>query len=136
MNGRTNVDYYIGKIRNLTEGLSQLENDVVVKFGEEFGGNALLYEQMHQLRKFLDFLKKIELHFKQRPESFNHQEVLSLKIYLKNSETKATVYLRGEWGNLIKIMDEALKKIRDKEDGYKDLQKLVKMWEAIIAFHK
>jgi CRISPR/Cas system CSM-associated protein Csm2 small subunit len=33
-------------------------------------------------------------------------------------------------------MDESLNKIRDGKDGYKDLQKLTKMWEAIIAFHQ
>jgi len=136
MNGQTDVNYFIGKIQNLSKGLSELEMDDVVKFGEEYGGRELHSEQMHQLRKFLDSFKKIEHHFKQRPEGFNHQEVLTLKIYLKNSETKAKENLREGWSNLIKIMGEAFKKLRDKEEGYKDLQKLVKMWEAIIAFHK
>ena len=133
---KTDVNYFIGKIQNLSKGLSELEMDDVVKFGEEYGGRALHSEQMPQLRKFLNFLRKIEHYFKQRPEDFNRQEVLSLKLYLKNSETKATGILQKEWDNLVKIMDEAFKKIRDKEEGYKDLQELVKMWEAIIVFHK
>ena len=133
---KTDVNYFIGKIQNLSKGLSKLEMDDVIKFGEEYGGKALHSEQMDQLRKSLNFLRKIEHYFKQRPEGFNHQEVLSLKLYLKNSETKTTGTLQREWGNLIKIMDEAFKKIRDKEEGYKDLQELVKMWEAIIVFHK
>ena len=133
---QTNVNYFIGKIQNLSKGLSELEMDDVIKFGEEYGGKALHSEQMDQLRKSLNFLRKIEHYFKQRPEGFNHQEVLSLKLYLKNSETKTTGTLQREWGNLIKIMDEVFKKIRDKEEGYKDLQELVKMWEAIIVFHK
>ena len=121
---KTDVNYFIGKIQNLSKGLSELEMDDVIKFGEEYGGKALHSEQMNQLRKSLNFLRKIEHYFKQRPEGFNHQEVLSLKLYLKNSETKATGILQKEWDNLVKIMDEAFKKIRDKEEGYKDLQNL------------
>jgi len=56
MHGQTDVNYFIGKIQNLSKGLSELEMDDVVKFGEEYGGRALHSEQMHQLRKFLDFL--------------------------------------------------------------------------------
>ena len=132
---KTDVNYFIDKIQNLSKGLSELEMDDVIKFGEEYSGKALHSEQMDQLRKSLNFLRKIEHYFKQRPEGFNHQEVLSLKLYLKNNETKAETH-RREWRNLIKITDEAFKKLRDKEEGYKDLQELVKMWKAIIVFHK
>jgi len=136
MNEQVNVDF-ISKIKSPdVKGLSDFKDEDVVKFGEVFGGKILKSERMNQLRKFLDFLKKIEYHFKQKPEEFKRQEVLILKIYLKNSETKATHELKKGWNSLIQVMDESLNKIRDGKEGYKDLQKLTKMWEAIIAFHQ
>jgi len=38
---KTDVNYFIGKIQNLSKGLSELEMDDVIKFGEEYGGRWL-----------------------------------------------------------------------------------------------
>lgn len=131
MNGNDATDFIV-EINRLTR-LSELENDKIVKFGEKFGGK-FKSEKMHQLRKFLDFLKKIEYRFKQNPNDFKKQEVLIMKIYLKNSENKAKN--KKVWEELSNVMDKAFEKIKNEKEGYEDFKKLVLIWEAIIAYHK
>jgi len=117
--------------------LAELDYGKIVEFGKEFGGKQFKDEDMNQLRKFLDFLKKQEYHSKHRQKDFKHQELLVLKIYLKNSENhaKPNSNLKKAWQDVVKVMDAALSKIRDGEEGFKDLGSLLKMWEAIIAYH-
>jgi len=117
------------------DSLVKLDYGKIVEFGEEFGGNQFRDEDMNQLRKFLDFLKKQEYHFKHQKGDFNHQELLVLKIYLKNSENHAKPNFKKAWQDVAKVMDAALSKIGDGEEGFKDLGSLLKMWEAIIAYH-
>ena len=133
MDEQSQVDSFCAQLDNF-KSLSAISSELVVEIGKEFGERQFEKEKMNQLRKFLDFLKNLEYKYKFDKDGFKKDDLMIMKIYLKNSENKANN--KQPWKNITRITDKALSKIRNGTQGFEDLEKLIKVWEAIIAFHK
>lgn len=86
----------------------------------------------NQIRKFLDGVRKVEANIKMNdPKKFSLRDVLLLKVHL--------AYAKGRQESvkaLMLVMDKAIDKIREGEEGFRDFDCFVKFVEAVVAYHK
>lgn len=84
-----------------------------------------------QIRKILDRFNAISIKYNKNKSDFNSNDVIKLKPIMAytSARNKSTL-------ELVRILDDAISKVRDGEEGFKDFNRVCEFLMSVVAYHK